>query len=179
MPTPGVTIMSRMALEDEHHLGIIKVTLVQFDALCNELERAKKEASMNYLAIVEHMKAQLNGCLAEKHELKADFETCQASCRDLIAGNVKKNARKLDKLYQKIQDDVDRITAVQEKARELEANIAAIEQQLSNPAPSIDELKRQYNTAFEIIKGFRDSVPAMYHEAERQTGVHFFTLPVP
>ncbi|HME52503.1 MAG TPA: hypothetical protein VKM55_09820 [Candidatus Lokiarchaeia archaeon] len=169
--------MPQLDLQQEQILQVIKHTLVQFDVLCKELEHAKKGTSSNSLADIEIMKAQWNGYLAEQHKLKADFETCQSECQALSQGDASKNIKKIRKLYQKLQDDVAHVTDIQKKAQELEETISTLEQQARGELPSIDDLKKQYNTTFEIVQGFRQSVPDVYGEAERQTGIYFFTAP--
>lgn len=169
--------MSQLDVQQEQILQVIKHTLIQFDMLCKELENAKNGTSSNSLADIERMKTQWSGYLTEQQKLKADFESCQSECQALAQGNTSKNMKKIRKLYQKLQDDVAHVTDIQKKAQELEENIASLEQQSVDAVPSLDALKKQYTTTFEIVQSFRQSVPDVYDEAEKETGIYFFTAP--
>lgn len=152
---------------------VILSTLVQFDKLCMELEVAREASSPQVIVNIEKMKATLNGYMAEGHLLKADFEACQIEC-NALAGNFAKNEKKLKKLHDHVQEDIDRITSIQDKIHALEEKIASIERWLHG-GKSLDDIKQQYETTFEIIKNFRQTIPALYADAERETGIHFFT----
>jgi chromosome segregation ATPase len=169
--------MSQLDTQQEQVLKVVKLTLVQFDLLCKELENAKKGTPSNSLAEIEKMKIQWANYLAEQQKIKEDFNSCQSECQSLAQSDTNKNMKKIRKLYQKLQDDVAHVTEIQKRAQELEQNIAVLEQQSRGDLPSLDDLKKQYTTTFEIIQGFKQSVPDVYNEAERQTGIYFFTLP--
>jgi len=169
--------MSEVDAQQEQVLQVMKHTLVQFDLLCKELETAKKGTPTNSVAEIERMKKQWSSYLAEQQKLKTDFDSCQSECESLAQSDANKNMKKIRKLYQKLQDDVAHVTEIQKKTQELEQNIASLEKQSHGEVPSLDDLKKQYSTTFEIIQGFRQSVPDLYNEAERQTGIYFFTLP--
>ncbi|HME53192.1 MAG TPA: hypothetical protein VKM55_13300 [Candidatus Lokiarchaeia archaeon] len=169
--------MPQIDVQGVQILHVIEHTLVQFDLLCKELENAKKETPSNSLEEIDRMKKQWSDYLAEQQKLKTDFEACQAECQALSQGDATKNMKKVRKLYQKLQDDIAHVTEIQRKAQELEENISSIENQSRENLPSLDGLKKQYTTTYEILQGFRQSVPEIYSEAEKQTGIYFFTAP--
>ncbi|MEX2681899.1 MAG: hypothetical protein Q6373_009870 [Candidatus Sigynarchaeota archaeon] len=158
---------------------VVKRTLVQFDILCKQLENAKRAAApaKNTSAEIQKLRAELAKHQAEQQKLRADFERWEAQCRELIQQNADKNKKKLKKLYNKLAEDVEVTTEIERKAKEVEARLQSILQAEFGDVPAIDQLKKQYATTFEIIQGFRQTIPDIYNQAEQETGIYFFTMP--
>ncbi|NMC05457.1 MAG: hypothetical protein GYA24_09605 [Candidatus Lokiarchaeota archaeon] len=158
---------------------VVKRTLVQFDQLCKQLETAKRAATpgKNSAAEIQKLRAELAKHQAEQQKMKADFERWENECRDLIQKNADKNKKKIKKLYSKLAEDVEITTEIERKAREIEARLQSVMQAEFGEVPAIDQLKKQYATTFEIIQGFRQTIPDVYNAAEQETGIYFFTMP--
>ncbi len=158
---------------------VVKRTLVQFDWLCKELEKSKQTTApgRNTTSEIQKLRAELAKHQAEQQKLRADFERWENECRDLIQKNADKNKKKIKKIYSKLAEDVEVTTEVERKAKDTEARLQAIMQAEFGEAPAVDQLKKQYATTFEIIQGFRQTIPEVYDEAERETGIYFFTMP--
>jgi molecular chaperone GrpE (heat shock protein) len=158
---------------------VVKRTLVQFDLLCKELENAKRAAAPGHTssAEIQKLRAELAKHQAEQQKLRADFERWENECRELIQKNADKNKKKIKKIYSKLADDVEVTTEVERKAKEVETRLQSVLQAEFGEAPSIEVLKKQYTTTFEIIQGFRQTIPEVYNQAEQETGIFFFTMP--
>jgi predicted RNase H-like nuclease (RuvC/YqgF family) len=158
---------------------VVKRTLVQFDWLCKELEKVKRATApgKSTSSEIQKLRAELAKHQAEQQKLRADFERWENECRELIQKNADKNKKKIKKIYSKLAEDVEVTTEVERKAKETEARLQAVMQAEFGEAPAIDQLKKQYATTFEIIQGFRQTIPDVYNEAEQETGIYFFTMP--
>ncbi|MBN2151128.1 MAG: hypothetical protein JW839_06785 [Candidatus Lokiarchaeota archaeon] len=163
----------------EDILTVVKRTLVQFDLLCKQLENAKRAATpgRNTSAEIQKLRSELAKHQAEQQKLRADFERWEAQCRELIQKNADKNKKKIRKIYDKLAEDVEITTEVERKAKEVEARLQSIMQAEFGDVPAVDQLKKQYATTFEIIQGFRQTIPDIYNQAEQETGIYFFTMP--
>ncbi len=159
--------------------SVVKRTLVQFDMLCKDLEKAKRAATpgRSTASEIQKLRAELARHQAEQQKLKADFEHWEAQCRDLIQQNADKNQKKIKKIYSKLAEDVEVTTEVERKAKEVETRLQSIMQAEFGDVPAVDQLKKQYATTFEIIQGFRQTIPDIYNQAEQETGIYFFTMP--
>jgi chromosome segregation ATPase len=160
-------------------MEVVKRTLITFDSLCKELESAKKLAASGNKSSSEigKLRAELAKCQAEQQKLRVDFEKWESECRDLIAKNADKHKKKIKKIYSKLEDDVQLTTEVEKKAKEAEDRLRATLQASMGDGPDVETLKKQYTTTFEIIQGFRQSMPDIYNAAEQETGIFFFTMP--
>nr|MDO8117007.1 hypothetical protein [Candidatus Sigynarchaeota archaeon] len=158
---------------------VVKRTLVQFDLLCKQLENAKRAATpgKNTSGEIQKLRAELAKHQAEQQKLRAEFDRWEAQCRELIQQNAEKNKKKIKKIYDKLAEEVEVTTEVERKAKEIEARLQSILQAEFGDVPDIEQLKKQYATTFEIIQGFRQTIPEIYNQAEQETGIYFFTMP--
>nr|MDO8109821.1 hypothetical protein [Candidatus Sigynarchaeota archaeon] len=164
--------------QGEQILDVVKKTLVQFDLLCKDLERAKKLAAGGISkGEISKLQAELAKCQSERQKREGEFGKWENACRDLIQKNADKNKKKIQKIYSKLQEEVAATAEVDKKAQEVQVKLNELTKFAEGSMPSLEALKKQYTTTFEIIQGFRQTIPEIYNRAERETGIYFFTMP--
>ncbi|MHA1890891.1 MAG: hypothetical protein ACTSYS_07865 [Promethearchaeota archaeon] len=152
----------------------IRKTLLKFDSLSKALVNKDYK---NSEPLVFQLKEQLRELERQKSKLQDEFNRLEEDCRKLILENPEGNKKRIKKLYQKLDQKVSQNTKCISMMKQIQEKLSQLKNNPLKGNVSIADLKKQYQTTFEIIQDFRQSLPDVYQEVEKETGIYFFMPP--
>jgi chromosome segregation ATPase len=159
----------------------IKKTLQQFDVLSRQLDYTQAQGTHDSHSEptleVARLNQELTACYEQQKIVLADFQRIENEARHLIDENAEKHQKKIRKLYEKLGEHIMLKNDLAKKIDSIEAKMVAIAGPTSTRVMPVEDIKAQYSTTYEILNNFRQNVPDVYSEAEKETGIFFFTAP--